>query len=41
MKDVIIPLSAMADTREDTVFLKLSKQQIESLQTFPVHRRWS
>jgi uncharacterized protein YrrD len=40
-KDVIIPLSAMGDTREDTVFLKLDKQQIESLPTFPVRRRWS
>ena len=40
-KDVIIPLSAMGDTREDTVFLKLDKHQIESLPTFPVHRRWS
>ena len=40
-KDVIIPLSAMGDTHEDTVFLKLDKHQIESLPTFPVHRRWS
>jgi sporulation protein YlmC with PRC-barrel domain len=40
-KDVIIPLSAMGDTRGDTVFLKLDKHQIESLPTFPVHRRWS
>ncbi len=40
-KDVIIPLSAMGDTREDIVFLKLDKHQIESLPTFPVHRRWS
>jgi len=40
-KDVIIPLSAMGDTREDTVFLKLDKHQIEALPTFPVHRRWS
>jgi sporulation protein YlmC with PRC-barrel domain len=40
-KDVIIPLSAMGDAREDTVFLKLDKHQIESLPTFPVHRRWS
>ncbi len=39
-KDVIIPLSAMGDTREDTVFLKLNKHQIESLPTFPVHRSW-
>jgi sporulation protein YlmC with PRC-barrel domain len=40
-KDVIIPLSAMGDTREDTVFLKIDKHQIESLPTFPLHRRWS
>lgn len=40
-KDVIIPLSAMGDTREDTVFLTIDKHQIESLPTFPVHRRWS
>ena len=40
-KDVIIPLSAMGETREDTVFLKLDKHQIESLPTFPMHRRWS
>ncbi|MGD0752684.1 MAG: PRC-barrel domain containing protein [Anaerolineales bacterium] len=39
--DVIIPLSAMGETRADTVFLKLDKHQIESLPTFPVHRRWS
>ena len=40
-KDVIIPLAAMGDTREDTVFLKLDKHQIESLPTFPLHRHWS
>jgi len=40
-KDVIIPISAMGDTLNDTVFLKLDKHQIESLPTFPVHRRWS
>jgi sporulation protein YlmC with PRC-barrel domain len=40
-KDVIIPLSAMGDTHDDTVFLKLDKHQIESLPTFPLHRRWS
>ena len=40
-KDVIIPLSAMTgDTSEDTVFLKLDKQQVGALPTFPVHRRW-
>jgi sporulation protein YlmC with PRC-barrel domain len=40
-KDVIIPLSAIGDTRDDIVFLKLDKHQIGSLPTFPVHRRWS
>jgi len=40
-KDVTIPLSAMGDTRTDTVFLKFDKHQIESLPTFPVHRRWA
>ena len=40
-KDVIIPVSAMGETREDTVFLKLDKHQIESLPTFPVSRRWA
>jgi hypothetical protein len=43
-KDVIIPLSAlspMGETSEDAVFLKLDKQQIESLPTFPLHRRWA
>jgi len=41
-KDVIIPLSAiMGDTSKDTVFLKLNKHEIESLPTFPIHRRWS
>jgi len=40
-KDVIIPLSAMGEIREDTVFLKLDKQQIESLPTFPLLRRWA
>ncbi|MCJ7733728.1 MAG: PRC-barrel domain-containing protein [Anaerolineales bacterium] len=37
-KEVVIPLSVLVDTREDTVFLKLDKQQIESLLTLPVHR---
>jgi hypothetical protein len=40
-KDVIIPLSAMGKTHDGTMFLKLNKHQIESLPTFPVHRRWS
>jgi hypothetical protein len=40
-KDVIIPVSAMGETRGNTVYLKLNKIQIESLPTFPLHRRWS
>jgi len=40
-KDVIIPVSAMGGTHDDTVFLKLDKHQIESLPTFKLHRRWS
>jgi sporulation protein YlmC with PRC-barrel domain len=40
-KEVIIPLSAMGELREDTIFLKLDKHQIEALATFPVNRRWS
>jgi hypothetical protein len=39
--DVMIPLAAMGDTREGTMFLKLDKHEIESLPTVPVHRRWS
>jgi hypothetical protein len=40
-KDVIIPLSALGETHENTVFLKLDKLQIEGLPSFPIHRRWS
>jgi hypothetical protein len=40
-KDVMIPLSAMGETREDTMFLKINKHQIESLPTFPVNRHWA
>jgi sporulation protein YlmC with PRC-barrel domain len=40
-KDVIIPLSAMEKTDEETVFLNLDKRQVESLPTFPIHRLWS
>ena len=40
-KDVIIPLSALGDTRDDTVFLKLDKHQIETLPTFPLQRHWA
>jgi sporulation protein YlmC with PRC-barrel domain len=40
-KDVIIPISAIGETSENTVFLKLDKQQIESLPNFPLQRHWS
>ena len=40
-KDVAIPLSAMGELREDTLFLNLDKAQVEALPTFPVSRRWS
>jgi sporulation protein YlmC with PRC-barrel domain len=40
-KDVIIPLSALEDIRDDIVFLKLDTRQVESLPAFPLHRRWS
>jgi sporulation protein YlmC with PRC-barrel domain len=40
-KDVIIPVSAMGDAMGDKVFLKLDKRQIESLETFPLRRRWA
>ena len=39
-KDVIIPLSALGKTQDDTVFLKLDKHQIEALPEFPLHRLW-
>jgi len=39
-KDVIIPLSAIQETREDTVFLKLDKHQVESLPIFTLKRQW-
>ncbi len=40
-KDMIIPVSAMGDALGDIVFLKIDKQQINSLPTFPLHRRWA
>ena len=39
-KEVIIPISAMKDTDKNTVFLTLSKQQIESLPQFEISRNW-
>jgi sporulation protein YlmC with PRC-barrel domain len=40
-KDVIIPISAMDDNGDDTLFLNIDKHQVESLPTFPVHRLWA
>jgi sporulation protein YlmC with PRC-barrel domain len=40
-KNVIIPLSAMDDTGDNTLFLNIDKHQIESLPTFPIHRLWA
>ena len=40
-KDVIIPLSALGETHNNTVFLKLDKQEVESLPTFPLQRHWA
>jgi hypothetical protein len=39
-KEVIIPISAMKDTEEGSVFLNISKHQIESLPSYPINRRW-
>jgi hypothetical protein len=40
-KDVIIPVSAMGSTHEETVFLTLDKHQVEALPIFPMQRNWS
>ena len=40
-RDVIIPLSAIGETSQDTVQIKLNKRQIGALPTFRLQRRWS
>jgi len=40
-KEVVIPFSALGTTLNDTIFLKLSKLQVESLPTLRLQRRWS
>jgi sporulation protein YlmC with PRC-barrel domain len=40
-KNVLIPISAMDDTGDDTLFLNIDKQRLKSLPTFPVHKLWS
>ena len=39
-KDVTIPVSEIDKITENSVYLKLDKQDIESLPTVPVKRRW-
>jgi sporulation protein YlmC with PRC-barrel domain len=39
-RDITIPVSDVAEIREDGVHLKLSKQQVAALEAVPVHRRW-
>ena len=40
-KDVIIPVFAMDDNGDDTVFLNIDKHQVEALPSFPLHRLWA
>jgi hypothetical protein len=40
-KDVTISVSEIARVEEDTVYLKLIKEQIEALPTIPVRRRYN
>ncbi len=40
-REVIIPLSAIEKSTEETVYLKLNKQQVEALPSFPLHRHWA
>jgi sporulation protein YlmC with PRC-barrel domain len=39
-KEIIIPISAMKETKENTVFLNIPKEKIETLPMYPIHRRW-
>jgi hypothetical protein len=40
-KDVIIPLSAVRESRKDTVYLNLDKHEVETLPAFSLHRHWA
>ena len=40
-KDVIIPVSEIGKTVDNTVFVRLYKKQIEALPTYKLNRRWS
>jgi hypothetical protein len=37
-KNVSIPVSAISDTNDETVLLKLNKQEIQALPTISIHR---
>jgi sporulation protein YlmC with PRC-barrel domain len=39
-KEIIIPISAMKETKENTVFLNIPKEKIEALPRYPINRRW-
>jgi len=40
-RDVVVPLSAMGEIRDNTVFLNINKLQMEILPSFLLNRRWS
>jgi len=40
-RDVIVPLSAMGEISDNTVFLNIDKLQMEILPSFLVNRRWA
>jgi hypothetical protein len=37
-KDVVIPIASIEHYEEDTVYLKLNKEEVEKLPTVPIHR---
>jgi sporulation protein YlmC with PRC-barrel domain len=40
-KDILIPVSKMSGSNQDTVHLEMDKKEIESLPNVPVRRRWA
>jgi hypothetical protein len=38
MKDVLIPLSALKDIREDSLFLNFDRNQVEALPAFSIYK---
>jgi len=39
-KDVTIPMDQVEQIEENTIYLKISKSEVESLPTVPIHRLW-